>query len=119
GQGSSSHRDDNRDINSNSIWLESRGINPDLNQLEKNEIRGFEFHALGLDPVELASETDKKEISLVLGLGSSPNLIENRGINPGSNRVDNKGINPNLNQLEKNEIRGFKFHALGLDPVKP
>ncbi|PNX94123.1 hypothetical protein L195_g017291 [Trifolium pratense] len=116
GHSSSSNRDKNRDINSNSNWI---GINPDLNQVEKKEIRGFEFHALGLDPVLPVNETENKEISLVLGLGSSPNIVENEGIiNPDSNKVDNKNINQRLNRF-KNETSGFNFLSLALDPAKP
>ncbi|GAU20176.1 hypothetical protein TSUD_352400 [Trifolium subterraneum] len=107
GHSSSSNRDENRSINSNLNRLENKGINLDLNYVEKNEIRGFEFHALRMDPVELVNETEEKEISLVLGLGSSQNVVKNRDTNPSSNRV------------KKNETSGFEFLSLALDPAKP
>ncbi|WJX23606.1 hypothetical protein P8452_12805 [Trifolium repens] len=107
GHGSSLNCDENRDINSNLNQLENRGINLDLN------------HALGLDPAKPVSEIENEEISLVMGLGSSPNLVENRGNNVGSNKVDNKAINPRLNWVEKEVTSGFEFRSLALDPVKP
>ncbi|MCI04026.1 hypothetical protein A2U01_0025068, partial [Trifolium medium] len=64
---------------------------------------GFEFHALALDPAKPVSEAKKNKINLVLSHSSSPNRVENRGINSDSIQVE----------------KIFELCNLALDPVEP